>query len=143
MLNIIRLCVGCESIDDVKQWQSDESRRLPAPWSEHIYTLTTMYPKREAELLDGGSLYWIIKGRIAFRQRFVHIDRVSSEDGGQRTRFILHREWIETVPTFARPFQGWRYFEPDRAPPDLNRVEGGGEALPAELAAELKALGLI
>jgi hypothetical protein len=143
MLNILRLCVGCESLDDLRSWQSTELPPLPPPWQEHIFTLTTMYPKRADEIAGQGSLYWVIKGRIAVRQGIVQIDKVSTTDGGTRTRLILRREWIETVPVPCRPFQGWRYLEPERAPPDIGSAGAPPPDMPPELAAELRTLGLI
>ncbi len=147
-LNLLRLCVGCESIEHLRQWQTSPLRDpLPAPYGDCVFTVTSMVPKRVKELCDGGSLYWVIKGRIAVRQSFVAIDSVQDEVGRSAARLILKREWVETVPTPCRPFQGWRYLDPERAPPDLAGAfgsdPGGASALPPEMIKELKDLGLI
>ncbi len=138
-LNILRLCVGCESIEDLRGWQ--ETQRDVPDYPGCVFTMTTMYPRRAEEIIGKGSLYWVIKGRIAVRQGIVAINRTLGPEGEQRTRLVLKAEWVQTVPTPARPFQGWRYFDADKAPPDLGAETDG--AMPPDMAAELKTLGLL
>ncbi len=138
-LNIIRLCVGCESIEDLRDWQETHNEAPDYPGC--VFTMTTMYPKRAEEIIGQGSLYWVIKGKIAVRQPIVAINRTLGPEGEQRTRLVLKAEWIETVPTPTRPFQGWRYFDSEKAPPDLSGA--GGADMPPEMAAELRSLGLL
>jgi hypothetical protein len=138
-LNILRLCVGCESIEDLRDWQETHSEAPDHPGC--VFTMTTMYPRRAEEIIGKGSLYWVIKGRIAVRQGIVAINRTLGPEGEQRTRLVLKAEWVQTVPTPTRPFQGWRYVDADKAPPDLGAETDG--AMPPDMAAELKTLGLL
>ena len=74
-LHIIKLCVGAESIEDLAQWQAkrikeQKKRGVKKPQLMHI---TRMTPKRKDEVLDGGSLYWVIKGQIAVRQKLLDL----------------------------------------------------------------------
>src|SRR6516164_4388341 len=118
-LNLIKLCVGCESIQELEGWikQRMKEKRKRGEKPEHIHR-TRMVPKRAAELVDGGSLYWVIRGEIACRQR------------------------IRDLRPF-RAFQGWRYLAIKDAPPDLEKAARGMKAMPEKLRRELRELGLI
>jgi hypothetical protein len=94
-----------------------------------------MSPKRAAEMLDGGSLYWVIKNFIIVRQRLIGFEEVKDKEGKAMCRIHLNPELIRTKPRKKRPFQGWRYLEPGDAPSDL---DGKGPALSADLEAALK-----
>jgi hypothetical protein len=102
---------------------------------------TRHMPRRAAEILDGGSLYWVIKGAIRARQRILRVER--QDDGDGRPYCGLDPELVETRPRPVRPFQGWRYLESADAAPDLERAMARGDQMPPELAAELRALGLL
>ena len=129
-LHMIRLCVGCDTIDDLVAWHGNS----PDPWPLH----TRMAPKRVDELLDGGSLYRIFRGLILCRQRILSIARV--EAGGEsHCRIDLEPRILRVVPTPRRAFQGWRYLDPADAPPDLD--EAGGEGIPDDLARRLREAG--
>ena len=95
-------------------------------------------------MLDGGSLYWVVRNFIRVRQRLLGLERIpGDESGGGKCAFILDPELILTVPVRRRPHQGWRYFEAASAPPDLGpSFESFGD-MPPEMAVELRALGLI
>jgi hypothetical protein len=145
MLHLLRLAVGTRDIAELKDFQlSRANDRLPTGFGPVVYTITKRFPKRAAELAGGGSLYWVIKGQIRVRQPIHAVERVADEAGEEWARLVLGADWIETLPTTCRPFQGWRYFEPSAAPLDLAQVAGatGGEP-PAAMLAELKSLGLI
>jgi hypothetical protein len=132
MLHLLKLCVGCDSVEDLAEWQR---KRSPL---EHW---TRNHPKRAKEITAGGSLYWVITGQIRVRQRILRLDRREDQEGVW-CAIVLGRRLVRVRPTPHRPFQGWRYLEPKDAPPDL--VKGhGGEELPEKLAAELRALGLL
>ena len=99
-------------------------------------------PRRADELLDGGSIYWVIKGNIRMRQLVTELERVTVDDGTTRCRLILDSQLTETVAWPRRPFQGWRYLPVTDAPPDL--AESGVDAeMPPEMVAELRSLGLL
>ena len=71
-LHLLKLCVGADSIADLDGWIASrlaEQRRAGQP-AEQRHT-TRMVPKRAAELLDGGSLFWVIRGQVAARQRLL------------------------------------------------------------------------
>ncbi len=140
-VHLVKLCVGVDRLEQLRDWQAMRSAARRArgeranPW--HI---TRMMPRRAQELLDGGSLYWVIKRMVQARQRILGLEEVVGEDGIRRCRLVLDEELIATQPQPRRPFQGWRYLDPKDAPPDLD-VQGGGAELPDELRAHLREIG--
>jgi len=141
-LHLIKLCVGCESIEDLAEW-IDEKRKeavRAGRQPEHAH-VTRMVPKRRGELLDGGSLYWVIKGSVQVRQRLLDVRVFTDGEGIQRCRLVLDAALVPTAWQPKRPFQGWRYYEPKDVPPDLS--DGGRNDLPPALRAELASLGLM
>ncbi|MEM0943494.1 MAG: DUF1489 domain-containing protein [Pseudomonadota bacterium] len=143
-LHLIKLSVGSESIEALTSWQqgrSAERRRLGLdPRPRHI---TRMWPRREAELLEGGSIYWVVSGVLLVRQRIEALDEVIGDDGIRRCAIVLNPELIRVEPRPRGPFQGWRYLKPEDAPPDMT-VRGFEEAqLPFELREELTKFGII
>jgi hypothetical protein len=102
-----------------------------------------MWPKRESEILAGGSIYWVIKGSIQARQRILRLDEVIGEDGVRRCAIVLDPELVKTQSTLKRPFQGWRYLKPEDAPMDLPRGRTDEEPLPTELASALAEIGVL
>lgn len=141
-LHLIKLCVGCESVEDLESWiaiRLDEKRRAGDP-AEHFHT-TRMVPKRVDELLDGGSLYWIIKGGVQCRQRLIDIRPFTDAEGINRCRLVFDTPLIRTQWQPRRPFQGWRYLKPEDAPADASG--GLAEEMPLELQKELAELGLL
>ncbi|PWE16495.1 DUF1489 domain-containing protein [Marinicauda salina] len=134
-LHLIKLCVGADSIEDLEAW-----RDTTAPGGGPMSHTTRMFPKRRDALLDGGSLYWVIKRIVQVRQRILDLEEVVGEDGIRRCRIWLDPEIVRTNPSPKRPFQGWRYLEPHEAPGDLTAASGG-EDLPDELRRKLIELG--
>ena len=120
-LNIIKLCVGAESVEDLLDWQKQNAPRWASGTAEHV---TRMWPKREAEVLAGGSLFWVIKGQILARQRILGLERVEGADGISRCALLLDTEVIRTEAAPRRPFQGWRYLAPEDSPRDLPQGRG-------------------
>lgn len=142
-LHLLKLCVGAESVEDHKHWvESRLAAQKAAGVTPEQFHTTRMVPKRTAELLDGGSLYWVIKGNIQARQRLIDVRPFVDPDGISRCHLVLEPILHETSWAPRRPFQGWRYLDPDDAPPDLGAHDGGAE-LPAELRRELAVLGLL
>jgi len=101
-----------------------------------------MWPKREAELLGGGSIYWVVKGSLLCRQRIDRLDEYIGSDGIRRCAIVLDPELIRVVPTIKRPFQGWRYLKSEDAPMDLPKGREEEEALPESLSAALAEIGI-
>lgn len=140
-LHLIKLCVGVESVEDL---EASRDRRVAAraargepAVSRHV---TRMTPKRQDEVLDGGSLYWVIKGAIQCRQRIVSLDEVFDADGTRRCAIVMDPEIVRTAPSPKRPFQGWRYLKASDAPMDLTVATGGME-LPDDLRRKLIEIG--
>ena len=101
-LNLMKLCVGCDDPAELEAWQLQRYQGGPA---RHV---TRMWPKREAEVLGGGSLYWVIKGVILCRQRILDLQEVILSDGIPRCALVMDQEVIRTEAAPRRPFQGWR-----------------------------------
>lgn len=142
-LHLLKLCVGAESIADLEAYiaQSLATRRAARQPLEHVH-VTRMTPKRIDELLDGGSLYWVIRGQLAARQALRAIRPFTDRDGIGRCALVLEPDVVPVMPRPCRPFQGWRYLDHASRPDDLGSV-GGAASLPEALRAELRALGLL
>lgn len=141
-LHLIKLCVGAESIESLAKWQAGRLKELRKKGKKLELThVTRMTPKREEELLDGGSLYWVIKGYIAVRQPLIALRAVSKE-GVPHCALVYEPTLVPTARRFCRPFQGWRYLDPKDAPPDARDLKGG-KNMPEKLKAELAELGLL
>lgn len=142
-LNLIKLSVGT---DDPAHLAAVQARRLAesarSGGGGRLWHVTRNKPRRSAELLDGGSIYWVIKGRIQVRQRLVAVEADIDEDGRRFCRLVLDPDLVETEAWPHRPIQGWRYLEAADAPPDRGTSGGSGQ-LPADIAAELRELGLL
>ncbi len=138
-LNILKLCVGADSVEDLTQWQDQHRAQWTPGTAEHI---TRMWPKREAEILDGGSLYWVIKGSIQARQRILGLEERIGSDGIARCALVLDLEVIRTEAAARRPFQGWRYLNPAESPRDLPKGRALDDTLPPAMALALAEIGL-
>lgn len=140
-LHLIKLCVGVDSIQELVDWQNGrlkerKKRKLPLV----LMHVTRQMPKRAGELVDGGSLYWVIKGHIAARQRILELKPVT-KNGTPHCGIVYDPKLIPTVRRFHRPFQGWRYLAAKDAPPDARDLKG--KNLPEALKIELAELGLL
>ncbi len=143
-VNIVKLCVGCDSVEDLAKWQK---ARLAAMRKRNakarLRHVTRSTPKRRVEVLDGGSLYWVIKGYVRVRQRIIGLRPARNEEGKAACAIELAPRLVKTQLVAWRPFQGWRYLEPEEAPPDLPKHSPGDDDLPPKLAAALRELGLL
>jgi hypothetical protein len=140
-LNLIKLCVGAESIEDLQAWQKGRLKELrKAGKKPELMHVTRMTPKKKDELLDGGSLYWVIKGYIAVRQPLIDL-RPVVKNGKPHCGLVYSPKLIPTTRRFCRPFQGWRYLEESDVPADVKDL--GGKNLPEKLKVELAELGLL
>lgn len=137
-LHLRKLCVGVESVEQLEQFQARRLKQKAALRHD-----TRMMPKRREEILDGGSLYWVIKGLIQVRQPIVDITPEVDAEGRGFARLHLGPELVRVAPRSHRPFQGWRYLEAADAPADLAEEAAEGEGLPAEMQAELRSLGIL
>ncbi|MBI4182836.1 MAG: DUF1489 domain-containing protein [Proteobacteria bacterium] len=143
-LHILKMCVGVDSVEDLAERQA---RRLAdarrAGRKAELRHLTRSVPRRAEQIVGTGSIYWIIKGFVRCRQGIVRIDRIDDPESTKRCAFVLHRRLVRTFPQPRKPHQGWRYLEAEDAPPDLDSGVAGASELPPDMAAELRALGLI
>jgi hypothetical protein len=146
-LHLVKLCVGADSIEDLEEWQALVcSRRREAGLDPNPRHVTRMWPRRQAELLPGGSLYWVIRGLILVRQPIIALEEVTGEDGIVRCGIVLDQSLHRTEARPRGPFQGWRYLSGTDAPRDLTGAAAhGGMAegdLPADLQQALSELGV-
>ncbi len=138
MIHLVKLAVGVDSVEHMIA--SRRRRRRLHPQTPPRFVTRNM-PRRADEILaSGGSLYWVIKGVIRLRQLITAIEPVQDHNGRRCCALIFEDKLVATWPMPHRPFQGWRYLPPDRAPPDL---AANSAAPPPEMAAELRALGLL
>jgi hypothetical protein len=134
-LHLVKLAVG---IDDLAQLRRVRAERAAERGGSWVYTRNR--PRRADAVLDGGSIYWVMRGHIRVRQLVTGFHD-AREQGGRRYCLIeVDPALVPTLPRPYRPFQGWRYLLPGDAPPDLSE---GQEPPPDRMFAELRALGLL
>lgn len=141
-LHLIKLCVGADSIQDLTGWIKERlaAQKKAGIKPEQFHT-TRMVPKRVDELIPGGSLYWVIKGQVACRQKLLEIRPFTDSEGIGRCHLVLEPKVHPVVPRPCRPFQGWRYLTD--VPADLGKASGDVAVMPEELRRELRDLGLL
>jgi hypothetical protein len=142
-VHLVKLCVGVTEPEELSAWQKrrwNEAKKAGRkPEYRHI---TRNTPKRAAEILDGGSLFWVMKGVIRVRQRIKAVESIVW-DGEPHCKLVLDRKLVRVTPRPMRAFQGWRYLETDAAPPDLEKFGKGAVDMPAKMIEELRTLGLL
>jgi len=140
MLHLTKLAVGVRDTDHLRQLQAARSRDNPP-----LRHRTRNTPRRRADVLDGGSMYWVISGSMLARQRIVDIVEDQRDDLSACTGLILDPEIVPLVGRPTRPFQGWRYLDPEAAPPDLPDIGAvaGLDNQPPALRMEQRALCLL
>ncbi|MCA0433926.1 MAG: DUF1489 domain-containing protein [Proteobacteria bacterium] len=136
-LNMIKLCVGVSEIEELRAWVRD--CKAGRDTLDHV---TRMFPRRKADILPGGSLFWVIRGLILCRQPIADLEAVTGADGIERCRIVFKPQIIPVRPTPRRAFQGWRYLEASDSPPDLPK-RSGADDLPEKMKRELAELGLL
>jgi hypothetical protein len=143
-LHVLKLCVGVDSIRDLEEWIEDSMalfRRLGRP-EEQIHT-TRMVPKRMAEIVGKGSLYWVIKGQVSCRQLIADIRPFTDGEGIGRCHLVLEPKVVPVEPRPCRPFQGWRYLPEAETPADIGQRAPGLAAMPEDMRRHLAELGLL
>lgn len=144
-LHLIKLSVGTDSVKDLQDWirqKAKEKKKRGIKKVERVHT-TRMVPKRVDELLDGGSIYWVIRGQIACRERILAVRPFTDKDGIGRCHLVLDPKCVPVEPRPFRAFQGWRYLAVKDAPRDLDHIGAGVAAMPEPLRRELRELGLL
>lgn len=140
MLNLIKLCVGCGSVEELVSWRAERRHFVSGLEGEFNVHRTRMMPKRAAEIAGKGSLYWVIAGKIQARQVIKALVPATDAEGKSCCDIVMDPGVVRTVPQPKRPFQGWRYLRPADVPLDL---PGNGEGDEGPLLAELSHLGLL
>lgn len=141
-VHLIKLSVGPDSLSDLEAWQTRRLHELKRSGKKpELMHITRHMPKRAEEVLDGGSIYWVIKGWLCARQRMLEL-RPITYNNTPHCGLVYDPELIRVVPRRHRPFQGWRYFDPKDAPRDL-RLDSREEEVPEEMRQELALLGLL
>jgi hypothetical protein len=149
VLHLIKLCVGCDSVKDLQDWIKEKLKARKngagkAPGRKRGRNHTTrMMPKRADEIIDGGSLFWVIRGQIMCRERILDIRPFVDKEGIGRCHIALDCKPVLVEPRPYRAFQGWRYLAPKDAPRDLDRAAPGARDMPEDLRRELRNLGLL
>ena len=143
-LHLIKLCVGADSIEDLREWVSERSLiAIAAGMEPHSSHITRMVPKRDQDLLEGGSLYWVIKGQVSARQRLIDIRPFTDGEGIGRCPLVMEPVVVPVEPRPFRPFQGWRYLQAKDAPRDIDGRSGDLGVMPEQMRRELAELGLL
>ena len=144
MVNLVKLCVGITTINQLEQLQSmrrgEYVKAGRPPVNIHI---TRNKPKRSKEIINSGSLYWVIRRQIRVRQKIIRIDDIEDAEGRKKCCLVLDPDLIKTEHRAYRPFQGWRYLEQSDAPADLSNNQKAGSKMPSEMEKELRGLGLL
>ena len=145
-VHLVKLCVGIDSIAALAAHRGASGRKGKRREAAHW---TRSFPRRAAEVLDGGSLYWVIRGFVCVRHRILRLDAVEDGAGRPSCAIVYDSALILTESRPKRAFQGWRYLEAEEAPRDLPDQRSAlaaalaAESLPARLRDELRALGLL
>lgn len=138
------MAAGCESLADLQHWIDLEVRKYKGI-GEASSIHTRNFPKRAGELLDGGSVFNIMRSVIQCRRRVLDIRELKGDDGRPVCQILLEPQLMRVEPLAHKPFQGWRYLEPAKAPKDIGLLRRGAndDEMPAEMAEELRKLGLL
>ena len=139
-IHLVKLSVGTQTIEDLENWQKNPMSQGPDGLPRHV---TRMWPKRESEALNGGSIFWVIKGIILCRQPILRLDEVIGTDGIRRCAIVVKPGLIRTTPAPKRAFQGWRYLNPLDAPADMKEGRENDDVLPPSLAGALADIGVL
>ncbi len=146
--NLIRTAVGIGSLAELAEVQEHFRTMTSAEGRKAVIVTTRNKPTRENDLLNGGSVYWIIRNVIRARQAVIDIQVAQDEEGRNFCQIFLDPTIMLVHPVDHRAIQGWRYLPPERAPADAGRYDasadtGESDNIPPEMESELKALGLL
>ena len=141
-VNLIKLCVGAQNVSDLYNWQKNRLIHDKNLENHTTFFITRMRPKRENDILNGGSIFWVFKGLILARQKIIGFDNFMSEDNILRCKVILDRKIVLTDAYHKKPFQGWRYFSQKEAPKDREIFSDEKTQLPLKIEKELSELGI-
>ena len=135
-VHLKKLSVGSQSLETLRVWQA-----LRLSETGRLIHVTRNRPRRAVEILNGGSIYWIIRGVMSARQNIIDLAEIQRADGQVACGLVLSPDLVATVPTKMRIFQGWRYLETEDAPADMK--DAVDERMPPALLVELRELGVL
>ncbi|PCJ71580.1 MAG: lysophospholipase [Rhodobiaceae bacterium] len=142
-VHLIKLCVGVEDPETLREYHLMRlAQKKKAKQPQELMHVTRMTPKRTSELLDDGSIYWVMKGVVRCRQAILELRPLVDDEGKSHCGLVLDPEIVLTERLAKRPFQGWRYLERPNAPKDARMVDGEDD-MPLEMREELRELGLL
>ena len=143
-VHLIKLCVGVDSLEELAQYKAAQAVRGERELGRCVtWHVTRHMPRRRDELLDGGSLYWVIRGYLRARQRLVDIREIDDDAGRRACVLELDPQVVRVQARARRPFQGWRYLAAGDAPLDLRDGSETADDMPEWMASELRELGLL
>jgi len=138
-LHLVKMAVGASDVEELRRFRAQRFAERGVSW---VYTRN--HPRRSEAVLDGGSLYWVVKGQIRARQRVTGFRSERDDNGRAYCLILTDTEFVVTLPRAFRPFQGWRYLLPSDVPKDAPGGPGGDfTAMPDHMLSELRELGLI
>jgi hypothetical protein len=138
-LHLVKMAVGASDVEELRRFRDQRRVERGESW---VYTRN--HPRRAEAVLDGGSLYWVVKGQIRARERIIGFRSKHDDNGRTYCLILTDDEFVVTLPRAFRPFQGWRYLPPSDVPKDAPSGPGGDfAAMPDHMLAELRELGLI
>ena len=141
-IHLQKLSVGSETVSTLRDWQKlVVRRRVQRGHSPHHEHRTRMFPKNKDGLLQGGSIYWVIKGFIQCRNEIIALEETKTRDGRRACSILMKPKIILVNPSPRRAFQGWRYLKPEDAPKDIS-ADKQSISMPPELRAKLLSLGV-
>lgn len=144
MINLLRTAAGIKDLQELQAIQQHFRTRMQKGMGEVVVITTRNTPKRADELLDGGSVYFIVKNIIQVRQTILDIQTIQDADGAKCCQILLSPKIMRVMPVAQRAVQGWRYLDSAKAPQDLGYLHTTNDgAPPADMADDLKALGLL
>jgi hypothetical protein len=137
---MLKLCVAIDSVQHLEEHRELFHTKDGTAYHRHI---TRYEPKRAAEMLDGGSIYWVIKRFVQVRQRIIGFEKIDT-DNGVKCMIMMEPKLILTESQPRRPHQGWRYLNAADTPKDAVHSTGmSDEKIPEDMAGELRKLGLL
>lgn len=144
-VNFLRTGVGVQSIHHLHEIQSTY-RQFNDGEKNYAFLTTRRTPIRANDILNGGSVYWIINRQICARQQVVDIQTLQDDEGKNFCRILMNPTIIMTSPTAHRHIQGWRYLTPEKAPSDLHPFDPNEDEIDninPDFAKELAEAGLL
>ena len=141
-VHLLRMAVRIESIAHLSEIQAE---RMASTKGKRLFTYSRNVPRQTDKLIDGGSIYWVVKHLIRVRQKIIGIEQGTNDEGRKFCAIELKPHHTLLEPRRQKAFQGWRYLKPEDAPIDLpaGAVSAVAADMPPEMKAELRELGLI